>query len=416
MIYQISHTSKKIEGSILLTASKSESNRALIIQALCNEHFEIVNLANAQDTVTLKDILASASTENTFDVGPAGTTMRFLTAYFATQPGKRILTGSERMKQRPIGLLVNALNELGADIKYLEKEGFPPIEINGNKIKGGEIEIDGSVSSQFISALLLISPIMQNGLVIKFKGEVISRPYINMTLKMMEEFRVYGQWQGNTISVSPQHYHKKSEPDYSYLVDGDWSAASYWYSMVALAEEADLKIMGLKHPSLQGDAIVSELYSFFGVKTNYIENGIHLTKIKVKDEHFGYNFSDCPDIAQTAAVTAAALKIPAFFNGLSTLKIKETDRLQALKNELKKFNCEVQIIDDQAIQIDPVNFGDPFGTINTYEDHRMAMAFAPLALKTGFIQIEHPEVVGKSYPNFWNDLKGFGFEITAINA
>ena len=416
MIYQISHPSKKIEGSILLTASKSESNRALIIQALCNEHFEIDNLANAQDTVTLKNILASAFSENIFDVGPAGTTMRFLTAYFATQPGKRILTGSDRMKQRPIGLLVNALNELGADIKYLEKDGFPPIEINGNKIKGGEIEIDGSVSSQFISALLLISPIMQNGLVIKFKGDIISRPYINMTLKMMEEFRVYGQWQGNTISVSPQKYHRKSEPDYSYWVDGDWSAASYWYSMVAIAEEADLKIMGLKHPSLQGDAIVSELYSFFGVKTNYIENGIHLTKIKVKDEHFGYNFSDCPDIAQTATVTAAALKIPAFFNGLSTLKIKETDRLQALKNELKKFNCEVLIIDEQAIQIEPLNFADHKSTINTYEDHRMAMAFAPLALKTESIQIEQPEVVGKSYPNFWNDLKALGFEIKEIHA
>ncbi len=416
MIYRISHPSKCIKGELHLTASKSESNRALIIQALCDEPFEIKNLATAQDTTTLQKILSFINSTETFDVGPAGTTMRFLTAYFSTLQGKRILTGSERMQQRPIGILVDALRQLGADIQYLEKEGYPPLQINGNKLKGGEVEIDGSVSSQFISALLLISPMMQNGLVIKFKGNIISRPYINMTLKMMEEFRVYGQWQGNTISVSPQQYHRKSEPDYSYWVDGDWSAASYWYSMVALAEEADLKIMGLKHPSLQGDAIVSELYSFFGVKTNYIENGIHLTKIKVKDEHFGYNFSDCPDIAQTATVTAAALKIPAFFNELSTLKIKETDRLQALKNELKKFNCEVQIIDDQAIQIEPLNFADHKRTINTYEDHRMAMAFAPLALKMEFIQIEQPEVVGKSYPNFWNDLKVLGFEIKEIHA
>ncbi len=417
MIYQIAHTTKNIKGTILLTASKSESNRALIIQALCSEHFEIENLAKAQDTVTLKTLLdRSEKTDEIYDTGPAGTTMRFLTAYLATLPGKRILTGSERMKQRPIGLLVNALNELGADIQYLEKEGYPPLQINGNKIKGGEIEIDGSISSQFISALLLISPVMQNGLVIKFKGNIISRPYINMTLKMMEEFRVYGQWHGNSISVSPQQYHKKSDPDYKYLVDGDWSAASYWYSMAALANEADLKVMGLKHPSLQGDSIVSELYSFFGIKTNYIENGIHLTKIKVKDEHFGYNFSDCPDIAQTAAVTAAALKIPSFFNGLSTLKIKETDRLLALQQELKKFNCKMDIINDEAIELSPENFVGSEQAIATYEDHRMAMAFTPLALKSENINIMHPEVVSKSYPHFWDDLKEVGFEITEIHA
>lgn len=417
MIYQIAHTTKNIKGTIQLTASKSESNRALIIQALCSEHFEIENLAKAQDTVTLKTLLdRSEKQDEIYDVGPAGTTMRFLTAYFATLPGKRILTGSERMKQRPIGLLVNALNELGADIQYLEKEGYPPLQINGNKLKGGEIEIDGSISSQFISALLLISPVMQNGLVIKFKGNIISRPYINMTLKMMEEFRVYGQWNGNSISVSPQQYHKKSDPGYKYMVDGDWSAASYWYSMAALANEADLKIMGLKHPSLQGDSIVSELYSFFGIKTNYIENGIHLTKIKVKDEHLGYNFSDCPDIAQTAAVTAAALKIPSFFNGLSTLKIKETDRLLALQQELKKFNCKVNIINEEAIELYPENFTGSEQAVATYEDHRMAMAFAPLALKTDNIRIVHPEVVSKSYPHFWDDLKEVGFEITEIHA
>ncbi|MBK7184093.1 MAG: 3-phosphoshikimate 1-carboxyvinyltransferase [Bacteroidetes bacterium] len=419
MAFKLSHPTKKIQGAIHLTASKSESNRALIIQSLCKEQFEIQNIAIAQDTVSLVDILKNATNTNgidTYDVGPAGTSMRFLTAYFSTLSGTRILTGSERMKQRPIGLLVDALKSLGATIEFTEKEGFPPLKIKGTILKGGEIEIDGNVSSQYISALLLISPMLQNGLVLKFKGEITSRPYINMTLKMMEEFRVYGQWQGNSISVSPQTYHKKSESDYSYKVDGDWSAASYWYSIAALSEEADFTIHGLKHPSLQGDAIVSEIYSFFGVKTEFIENGIRLTKTKVKDEHFGYNFSDCPDIAQTVAITAAGLGTPFYFNGLHTLKIKETDRLEALKSELAKFKINVNIPDNSSIEVKDNTIEPPTATIATFDDHRMAMAFAPLALKFENIVIEHPEVVKKSYPNFWNDLKSAGFIIEEINA
>lgn len=264
MKYQISHPTKKLQGSIELTASKSESNRALIIQALCREKFEIKNLATAQDTQTLQHILSSISQiDSTYDVGPAGTTMRFLTAYFSTKPGTHILTGSDRMKKRPIGILVNALRELGATIEYMDAEGFPPLKITGKKLKGGEIEIDGNMSSQFISALLLIASEFQNGLVIKFKGEVTSRPYINMTLKMMEEFRVYGQWHENSISVSAQKYHKKSEPDYAYAIEADWSSASYWYAIAALANEADFTIRGLNYPSLQGDAIVANLFLFF---------------------------------------------------------------------------------------------------------------------------------------------------------
>jgi 3-phosphoshikimate 1-carboxyvinyltransferase len=419
MAYKLSHQSKKLKGSIQLTASKSESNRALIIQALCSEPFDITNLATAQDTVSLSEILKGTKNNNainTFDVGPAGTSMRFLTAYFSTLSGTRIITGSERMKQRPIGILVDALRTLGAEISYTEKDGYPPMKISGATLKGGEIEIDGNVSSQYISALLLIAPMLQNGLIIKFKGEITSRPYINMTLKMMEEFRVYGQWQGNSISISPQKYHKKSEIDYTYKVDGDWSAASYWYSIAALADEVDFTIHGLKHPSLQGDAIVSEIYSFFGVKTEFIENGIRLTKTKVKDEHFGYNFSDCPDIAQTVAVTAAALNIPFYFNGLHTLKIKETDRLLALQNELKKCNVQVNIENNNSLMLTTNNLNTAPITINTYDDHRMAMAFAPLALKLNAITIEHPEVVKKSYPNFWNDLKSVGFIIEEVNA
>lgn len=417
MVYRISHSGKKLKGSIALTASKSESNRALIIQALCAEKFEIGNLAAAEDTQILKEILSTGNftegAQNQFDVGPAGTSMRFLTAYLATRPGTHVITGSDRMKKRPVGILVNALRELGADIEYLEKEGYAPLKIKGSNLKGGEIEMDGSVSSQFISALLLISPEFQNGLVIRFKGDVTSRPYINMTLKMLEEFRVYGQWQENAISVSKQTYHRKSEGNYSYHVEADWSAASYWYSCAALAEEADLEIFGLKHPSLQGDAIIADIFVFFGVKTEYIEGGVRLSKSRIKDEHFGFDFSDCPDIAQTVAITASALGIPSFFNGLYTLRIKETDRIEALKNELKKIGTEVEI-EGNSIHLKPPSLTSSSGSITTYDDHRMAMAFASLALKLEHIGIEEPEVVKKSYPGFWEDMKKMGFKIEEI--
>lgn len=417
MNYRISHPTKKLQGSITLTASKSESNRALIVQALCSEKFEIENLAAAEDTRILAEILNKPLAENsevTYDVGPAGTTMRFLTAYFSTKKGTYILTGSDRMKKRPIGILVDALCDLGADIEYLEEYGFPPLKIKGKQLRGGEIEMDASVSSQFISALLLISPELQNGLVIEFTGDVISRPYINMTLKMMEEFRVYGQWQENSISVSKQAYHKKSEEDYVCTIEADWSSASYWYSMVALSEGADLTIKGLNNPSLQGDAIVADIYSFFGVKTEYIEGGIRLSKVRIKDEHFGYDFSDCPDIAQTAAVTVSALQIPVLFNGLHTLKIKETDRITALKNELSKMGVAVEILNDHSIQTLSFQPNNKPVTIKTYEDHRMAMAFAPLAMFLESVIIEDPGVVKKSYPAFWEDLKKVGFVVEEV--
>ncbi len=410
MSYTISHPTKKIIGTVSLTASKSESNRALIIQALCSEKFEIKNVATAQDTVTLNKILQAPNSE-LLNVGAGGTTMRFLTAYFSTKIGTRILTGSERMKKRPIGILVKALRDLGAQIEYIEEEGFPPLKITGKALRGGEIEVDGSVSSQFISALLLIAPELQNGLVIKFKGEITSRPYINMTLKMMEEFRVYGQWHENFISVSKQNYHKKSEVDYAYKIEGDWSAASYWYAMAALSNEADLTIKGLNHPSLQGDSILADVFTFFGIKTEYISDGIRITKNRIKDEHFGFDFSDCPDLAQTVAIVVSALNIPALFNGLHTLKIKETDRIKALKTELKKLGTEVEILNDNSIKIIPTaSIGTP-ASISTYEDHRMAMAFSALAMKLENITIENPEVVKKSYPNFWEDLKSLGFVV-----
>jgi 3-phosphoshikimate 1-carboxyvinyltransferase len=342
--------------------------------------------------------------------------MRFLTALFATKSGTHILTGSERMKKRPIGVLVNALRDLGAEIEYMEEDGYPPLKITGKELKGTEVEMDGNVSSQYISALLMISPELPNGLVIKFKGEVTSRPYVNMTLKMMEEFRVYGQWHDHYISVSKQKYHKKSEPYYLFEVEADWSSASYWHAIAALSDEADFTITGLKHPSLQGDSIVGDIFSFLNVKTEYIVDGIHLKKTKGHKEHFGFDFSDCPDLAQTCAVAVGALNIPALFNGVHTLRIKETDRIIALKNELKKIGVDVEILNDNSIEINPppILLSSPT-TINTYDDHRMAMAFSALAMKLDSITIDHPEVVKKSYPDFWNDLRSVGFIIEEIN-
>lgn len=420
MSYRLSHPSKKLTGSITLTASKSESNRALIIQALCSEKFEINNLAAANDTVVSQKILKAAQntkTERVYNIEDAGTTMRFLTAFFATQPGIHTLLCSERMKERPIGILVEALRNLGAEIEYLENEGFPPLKITGKTLTGTEVEIDGNVSSQFVSALLLISPELPNGLVIKFKGEVTSRPYINMTLKMMEEFRVYGQWHDKHISVSRQAYHKKSEPQYLFEVEADWSSASYWYAIAALAEEVDFVIKGLKHPSLQGDAVIADICTFFGVRTEFIESGgVHLTKTGSRKEHFGYDFSDCPDLAQTIAVVAAAKGVPSLFNGVRTLRIKETDRVEALKNELHKLNVDVTINNGNSIEIVPrlVRANTSIPDISTYKDHRMAMAFSALAIKLDNVFIEDPEVVKKSYPDFWKDLRSVGFNVEEV--
>jgi 3-phosphoshikimate 1-carboxyvinyltransferase len=412
MVYKISHPTGILKGSIALTSSKSESNRALIIRALCEENFEIRNLAKAQDTQIMDDVLKQLEDKNkkefTFDLGMGGTTMRFLTAYLSTRPGTYTLTGTARMKERPLGILINALRDLGADIECLGKEGFAPIRINGKALQGGEVEIDGTVSSQYISALLLIATEMKTGLVIRFKGEVTSRPYINMTLKMLEEFRVYGIWQENMISVSKQFYHIKTEEDYAYQVEGDWSAASYYYALTALSNDADITIYGLNHPSLQGDSIVSDIYAFFGVSTEYIEGGIRLRKHRIRDEHFGFDFSDCPDLAQTIAITAAGMNIPSYFNGLHTLRIKETDRIEALKDELKKTGVECHI-DKNAMTLTPTENLQTPSVIETYEDHRMAMSFAALSLKLKELKIADPFVVKKSYPAFWEDLKKLGF-------
>jgi 3-phosphoshikimate 1-carboxyvinyltransferase len=419
MRYKISHPSGELKGSILLTASKSESNRALIIQAICEDNFSISNLAEAEDTRILKHILETDSTvpQAQYDVGAAGTTIRFLTSYFATVPGVRILTGSERMKKRPIAPLVDALRQLGAQIEYLAEPGFPPLQITGVALAGNEVVMDPSVSSQFITSLLLIAPKLPHGLHIRFEGgKPVSHPYLTMTLKMLEHFGVYGQYLPDGISVSTQKYTIQEAESANYSIEGDWSAASYWYAIASLAKEVDFTILGLGADSLQGDAVVTQLFEFFGVHSEFIEGGVRLRKEKVNAESFAYNFSDCPDIAQTLAVVVSALGIPSLFNGLETLRIKETDRLQALKNELAKMNTEVTILSDAIIEISPEGQGiTPTSSLKTYEDHRMAMSFAALAILGKPIEIEDPEVVRKSYPGFWTDLKQAGFVIEEIS-
>jgi 3-phosphoshikimate 1-carboxyvinyltransferase len=421
MNYRISHPTKILKGTIELTASKSESNRALIIQALCEDDFEIKNLAAAEDTRVLKEILTAVKSNTsseiqTYDVGAAGTTMRFLTAFLASKKGVNcILTGSERMQNRPIKILVDALHDLGADIEYIDKDGYPPLRIKGKELEGSEVEIDGSVSSQYISALLLITPRLKNGLFLKFTGDVTSIPYITMTLKVMEEFGIHSEF-NKAIIIKKQKYQIQKK-DYSYYVEGDWSSASYWYSIAALAENVDFSIKGLKRNSLQGDAGIANIFSAsFGIKTDYnkIKEGLVLTKEGKKETKFDFNFSACPDIAQTVAVVVAALGIPSTFTGLHTLRIKETDRTLALKNELAKVGVEVEIVSDDMIKIHPKLLVPQSSPITTYEDHRMAMSFAPLALVQDSITIEHPEVVKKSYPDFWKDLEKVGFVIEEI--
>jgi len=420
MNYRVSHPTKTLKGEITLTASKSESNRVLIIQALCSEKFEIKNLAAAEDTRVLNEILQAVKLNTsmdvqTYDVGAAGTTMRFLTAFLATRKNTNcILTGSERMQNRPIKILVDALRHLGADIEYVEKDGYPPLKIKGKELEGSEVEIDGSVSSQYITALLLISPKLRNGLQLKFKGEITSLPYLQMTCLMMEQFGIHldYNWPEKNIFLKNKTYSPKTT---TYEVEGDWSSASYWYSIAALSKEVEFTIKGLKQNSLQGDSDVDFIFSEnFGITTEYIDGGIRLTKAKEIQKVFQGNFTNSPDIAQTVSVVVGALNIPARLSGLHTLKIKETDRTAALKNELAKVGVEVEIVSDDMIKINTKELVQQSSPIATYEDHRMAMSFAPLALVLDSITIEHPEVVKKSYPAFWDDLKKIGFVIDEV--
>lgn len=410
MIFEISHPTKSIEGEIHLTASKSESNRALVIRALCETHFEIKNLAAAADTDTMLQLLDENNMVK--DVGPAGTTMRFLTAYYCTQKGTVIMTGSDRMKQRPIGILVDALRQLGADIAYEGEEGFPPLRITGKPLQGGKIKMDGSISSQFITAVLLIAPVLPLGIEIEFTGEVASRPYLEMTLRMMRYFGANWSWSGDNLKVEPGGYTAKP-----FTVEADWSAASYWYEMAALAENADFFLTGLKNESLQGDRVIAEIYAQSGITTSFTKEGIQIKKQNHPNPiltHLVYNFEDCPDVAQTLACTCAGLGWTARMDGLKSLRIKETDRTLALHVELQKLGVDSTVLGDESFSIHQGKVPATAEAIDTYEDHRMAMAFAPLALKMKSIKIEDPKVVEKSYPQYWSDLKSVGFEIIEI--
>jgi len=410
MIYQLKKSDPTIVGDLTLDGSKSISNRVLLIHALCQDEFNIDRLSTSKDTTTLQKLLQLEG--DTYDAGAAGTTFRFMTAYLALQPRTQILTGSDRMKQRPVGVLVEALNELGADIGYLEKTGYPPLSIGpGNFGTVNELRIPANISSQFISALLMIAPVLPNGLTLHLEGEIVSRPYIQMTLSLMSCFEVDAKWEGQTINVKKQAYQPKN-----YTVEADWSAASYYYAMAAFSQNLNLHLKGLCKNSIQGDSVLTEIMTQFGIDTEFVEDGVVLTKGKPSSvDSFQWNFIKCPDIAQTLAVVCGGLGVEGFFTGLRTLKIKETDRVQALQNELKKVKVDFSEKETQkgvSCQVKgKAHLEHP--TFATYEDHRMAMAFAPFAI-FGTIKIEEPMVVVKSYPKFYEDLGKLGFTVESV--
>ncbi|MGV3686898.1 MAG: 3-phosphoshikimate 1-carboxyvinyltransferase [Daejeonella sp.] len=417
---KISAAEKKPSGTIYLTGSKSESNRALIMQAISKSAVHVKNVSEAADTVTLIGILqgkadgspeSRAQSPQVIDIGPAGTAMRFLTAYYTLQDGEIILTGSARMKERPIGILVDALRELGAEIAYTEKDGYPPIRIKGPlKQKSGSVSIKGNISSQYISSLLLVAPLLEQGLELVIEGELTSKPYVEMTLAMLSQAGIKYTWKDNVISIPNQPY-----ADSVISVEPDWSAASYWYAIAALSEEAELFLPGLNAYSLQGDSKITEIMANFGITSQFKDGGVCLKKEPKKIERKIFDFKECPDLAQTVIVVCAALGHEATFTGLETLKIKETDRVNALRVELAKIGVKL-IEKNQTYKLD-CSERDLSKSIkvNTYDDHRMAMAFAPLAMVLTELEIEDHRVVDKSYPHFWSDLESIGYEVNTVN-
>ena len=431
---KITAAKKKVSGTIHLTGSKSESNRALIMQAMSKGAVEVKNLSEAADTVTLLGILQPSDVERgklkvengklkaendalvkspkVIDIGPAGTAMRFLTAYYTLQNGEVILTGSARMKQRPIGILVDALRELGAEIEYAEQDGYPPLVIRGPlKQKSEKVSIKGNISSQYISSLLLAAPLLEKGLELVIEGELTSKPYVEMTLAMLAQAGIKYTWKENIIRIPNQLYTKST-----ISVEPDWSAASYWYSIAALAEEAELFLPGLNGYSLQGDSKITEIMANFGITSQFKDGGVLIRKEYKKLERKIFDFKECPDLAQTVIVICAALGHNATFTGMETLKIKETDRVNALQIELAKIGVKL-IEKNQTYQLDCSERDLKKSIrIKTYDDHRMAMAFAPLALVLNQMEIEDHLVVEKSYPHFWKDLESVGYDIEIVNS
>ena len=407
---------KRQKAKVKITGSKSETNRLLLLQALYT-NLILENTSNSDDSEVMSRALNSQLTTHNsqlIDVHHAGTAMRFLTAYFSIQEGKEVvLTGSSRMKERPIKILVDALNELGAEITYEENEGFPPIRIKGKKITQNKVSLPANVSSQYISALLLIAPKLENGLVLTLEGEITSVPYIKMTLALLNEIGVMTSFENNVIKVNPTPNTQHPTP---LTIESDWSSASYWYSIVALSEIGfQVSLSSYKKNSLQGDSALIDLYKDFGVETTFnSDNSITISKTKnCQLSIVNYQLNNCPDIAQTIAVTCFGLGIASNLTGLHTLKIKETDRLEALKIELTKLGAEILVTND-SLHLKSSSAIKEKISISTYQDHRMAMAFAPLALKVP-ITINQAEVVSKSYPDFWKDLELVGIENSEIN-
>ena len=396
------------QSKVIITGSKSESNRLLLLKALYPE-LTLENVSNSDDSVLMTEALKTNS--NVVDIHHAGTAMRFLTAYFSIQEGREVtLTGSKRMKERPIQILVEALKALGADINYVENEGFPPINIKGKKLNKNKVSLQANVSSQYISALLLIASKLENGIELTLEGEITSVPYIKMTLSLLDEIGVASSFVGNTITVKPKTQNLKPK---TLVVESDWSSASYYFSIVALCDVGtEITLSSYKENSLQGDSVLVEIYKHFGVETTFSNNTVTIKKASTVASQtlIELDLANAPDIAQTIAVTCFALGLPCNLTGLHTLKIKETDRLVALKTEIEKLGGSVDIT-DKSLHLKASTNIKELVPIATYNDHRMAMAFAPLALKTAII-IEDAEVVSKSYPTFWTDLESIGFKIT----
>ncbi|OQD43867.1 3-phosphoshikimate 1-carboxyvinyltransferase [Croceivirga radicis] len=397
-----------LDNEIQITGSKSETNRLLLLQALF-PNLKIDNVSNSDDAEVMQKGLAIAN--GTVDIHHAGTAMRFLTSYFATQEGKTIvLTGSKRMKERPIKILVEALRSLGAAIEYVEEEGYPPLKITGKKLKHNKVSLPANISSQYISSLILVAPSLPDGLEIELVGKITSVPYIKMTLGLLDEIGIVATFKDNTIEVMP----KDEVTSKTMTVESDWSAASYFYSIVALAEiGSKIKLSSYKEHSLQGDSVLASIYQQFGVSTTYSENSIWLEKNGEQlADSVELDLSNAPDIAQTIAVTCYGLGMGCHLTGLHTLPIKETDRLAAMKTELEKFGATVSIT-EESLTLESNNLIGSGAAVDTYNDHRMAMAFAPLAMKTNFF-VNDAGVVSKSYPDFWKDMELVGFKVATV--
>lgn len=407
----------RLEATISLPASKSISNRALIIYALSGGKNMPSNLSDCDDTEVIINSLRNMPEE--IDIKAAGTAMRFMTAYLSVMEGTHILTGTERMKHRPISILVDALRKLGANIEYVGTEGYPPLRITGQSLNGGLLEIPGNVSSQYISALLMIAPMLKEGMTLHLLGDIISRPYIDLTLWMMGEFGADADWFSNdTIVVKPQPYKSRD-----YFIESDWSGASYWYEMMALCADkrSEVKLTGLMDGSKQGDSTTRYIFSLLGVKTQFESKQAGIAQTVTLKQNgrcvpkLEYDFINAPDLAQTFVVTCAAKGIPFHFKGLSTLKIKETDRIEALKTEMRKLGYVLQDHNNSELIWDGERCDPTFEQgIDTYEDHRMALAFAPYAFLHDKLIINNPQVVTKSYPHYWEDLRLAGFTIEEL--